>query len=36
MSCNLLITSFVVGSFDELALLESCAGVDERDQVWGR
>ncbi len=33
MSRGLLISSLVVGSFDELALLESGAGTDERDEV---
>ena len=31
VSCDLLITSQVVGSFDELALLEPGAGADECD-----
>ena len=31
VSCDLLIISYVVGSFDELALLEPGAGADEGD-----
>lgn len=33
VSCDLLVTSGLVGSFDELAVDEGGAGADERDEV---
>ena len=34
VSCDLLVTSDLVGSFDESAVDERGAGADERDEVW--